>query len=83
MTLPYQLNGISIQMIDDQVVIDKSPTILLTYSQTQQITVTVGDDVAQYVCGACGVLTETKAVLSTSSIQNYLNGYKSSAFSFW
>lgn len=79
-------NGISIQLIDDQLVIEKSSTIVLSYSQSQQITLTVSDSVAEYVCGACGTLTDqsrTELVLAASSIQSYLNGYRSSIFNFW
>lgn len=78
---PYQMDsGISIQLIDDQLIIEKPSTIVLSYSQSHQITVTVGDSVADYVCGACGTLT-VKSELQT--IQNYLNGYRSSIFNFW
>lgn len=81
--LPIQLkNGISIEVLNGKLVI-KTKAVIMSYSQSQ-ITVTVSDGVAQYVCGACGKLTDkTEGINFASPIQSYLNGYRSSVFDFW
>ncbi|KAL2080287.1 hypothetical protein ACEWY4_024080 [Coilia grayii] len=84
-TLPIQLtDGISVHMSDGLLVIEKKSVISVSYSQSHEITVTVSDSVAEEVCGACGKLTadHTVASLIASSMQNYLNGYKSPMFHF-
>ncbi|XP_041932210.1 IgGFc-binding protein-like [Alosa sapidissima] len=81
-TLPIKMsNGVSIQITNDLLVIEKMSAVVVSYSRSQQITVTVSDSVAGNVCGACGKLTED-ATFAKSSIQNYLNGYRSAIFNF-
>ncbi|XP_041932222.1 IgGFc-binding protein-like [Alosa sapidissima] len=84
-TLPIQMqNGVSIQITDDLLVIEKMSAVVVSYSLSWQITVTVSDSVARNVCAACGKFSEdpAQATFAKSSIQNYLNGYRSPIFNF-
>ncbi|KAL2080289.1 hypothetical protein ACEWY4_024082 [Coilia grayii] len=56
-TLPIQVGSVSVNVLNDQLVLEQSSTITVTYSQSQEITVTVGESVADKVCGACGKIT--------------------------
>ncbi|XP_062384956.1 IgGFc-binding protein-like [Sardina pilchardus] len=81
-TLPIQLtNGVSIKVTNDMLVIEKPSAVVVSYSRSHQITVTVSDSVAANVCGACGKLTEA-ASFTESAAQSYLNGYRSPIFNF-
>ncbi|KAM6967506.1 IgGFc-binding protein [Aplochiton taeniatus] len=53
--LPSTLaNQLSVQIIDKVVVIERASSVRVTYSISQELNVTVGDDLANKVCGACG-----------------------------
>lgn len=55
-------NGLSIQVSNDQLVMETS-TIVVSYNHLQQLTVTVSDSVADKVCGACGKITAAEKLL--------------------
>ncbi|XP_062385102.1 IgGFc-binding protein-like [Sardina pilchardus] len=62
-SLPFQMeNGLIIQVINDQLVIEKKSAVVVSYSRLQEITVTVSESVAEQLCGACGRLADSLSV---------------------
>ncbi|XP_076157955.1 alpha-tectorin-like [Alosa pseudoharengus] len=68
-TLPIKLeNGVSIQVTNDLLVIEKKSAVVVSYSRSQEITVTVSDSVAEQLCGACGRPAESLSVSVQSNV---------------
>ncbi|XP_066531571.1 IgGFc-binding protein-like [Hoplias malabaricus] len=54
-TLPtMKRSQILVKIIDQTVVIEKKSAFKLSYSQTDEITITVSEDIASKLCGVCG-----------------------------
>lgn len=47
-------NQLSVQVLDRSVVIQRKSAVRVTYSVSQEVTVTVDNSLASKVCGACG-----------------------------
>lgn len=54
-TLPQQLkNEVSVQLTEDALTIEKKDSLRVSFSLLFGLTVSVNDQMAQKVCGACG-----------------------------
>ena len=56
MFIPSLRDSLSVKAIGKSIVVEKSSSFRLSYSRSQQVTVTVDDSMVGKVCGACGNL---------------------------
>ncbi|XP_041091132.1 IgGFc-binding protein-like [Polyodon spathula] len=83
-TLPIKLqNEISVHISNKLIIIERKSSVQVTYSITQEVTVTVSADLANQVCGACGNFNGNEhddMTLSTGKIsisfQEVINSWK-------
>lgn len=60
-------NQLSVQVLDRSVIIERKSAVRVTYSVSQEVTVTVDTSLAGKVCGACGNYnSESKDDLKTA-----------------
>ena len=52
--IPSLRNNLSVKAIEKSIVVEKSSSFRVSYSRSQQVTVTVDDTMVGMVCGACG-----------------------------
>ncbi|KAL2080288.1 hypothetical protein ACEWY4_024081 [Coilia grayii] len=71
--LPIEMNnGVLIQEFDEHLVIEKRSAVVVTYSRSLEITVTVSESIAMEVCGACGKIRAPQmesSLLHTNTFQ--------------
>ncbi|KAI5630196.1 IgGFc-binding protein-like [Silurus asotus] len=81
MTLPImESNGVTVKVIDQTVIIEKTNAIRLSYSLSQGVIITVNNGIAEKVCGACGKFT---GFISGESIMLYMDQYRAPDFPTW
>ncbi|XP_076863833.1 IgGFc-binding protein-like [Brachyhypopomus gauderio] len=73
-------NQIFIKIIDQKVIIEKPSAFSLTYTQLQEITITVSEEMVDKVCGACGKLHGS---ITGESLQQYMNHNRAPDFPSW
>uniref|UniRef100_A0A8B9KF75 VWFD domain-containing protein n=1 Tax=Astyanax mexicanus TaxID=7994 RepID=A0A8B9KF75_ASTMX len=64
-------------VIDQTVIIEKESALKLSYSLTDEISITVDEVIADKVCGACGKLTES---INFDAIQFYMDQFRAPDF---
>ncbi|XP_026999588.2 IgGFc-binding protein [Tachysurus fulvidraco] len=77
-TVPTMVNHeVIFKVIDQTVIIEKTSVMRLSYSQSQELTITVNKAIADKVCGACGKLTGS---ITGESIMFYMDQYRALDF---
>ncbi|KAM4631486.1 IgGFc-binding protein-like [Polymixia lowei] len=82
-TLPSQLkNDVSVKVFEKTIVIEKQSGLWLSYSHSQEVTVSVSDSMAGKVCGACGSLLSSRDTmyLFEDTMQEYMAAYVAQDF---
>ena len=65
-------------------VIEKVSALRVTYSVTQEITVTVSDHFADKVCGACGKLSgDASITVDSKSVRKWMDTWRAPDFPSW
>ncbi|XP_070702802.1 IgGFc-binding protein-like [Pempheris klunzingeri] len=75
-------NNISVTLIENTIVIEKTSLFKLTYSKRQELIVTVSASMADKVCGACGKLLPSRDTLGLSldTLQEYMASFSAQDF---
>lgn len=65
-------------------VIEKVSALRVTYSLTQDISVTVSDHFADKVCGACGKITgDASITVDSKTIKKWMDEWRALDFPTW
>ncbi|XP_048086182.1 IgGFc-binding protein-like [Alosa alosa] len=74
-------NEISVKISEKTVVIEKISALRVTYSMTQDISVTVSDHFADKVCGACGKMTgDVSITVDSKSVKKWMDSWRAPDF---
>lgn len=73
-------NGVIVKVIDQTVIIEKSSSLRLSYSLSQDVRITVNEGIADKICGACGTFTGS---ITIESIMLYMDQYRAPDFPTW
>ncbi|KAK3508212.1 hypothetical protein QTP70_017690, partial [Hemibagrus guttatus] len=78
MTVPsMEMNEVIVKVVDQTVTIEKTSAMRLSYSQSQEVIITVSKGMADKVCGACGKLSGS---ISGEGIMLYMDQYRAPDF---
>lgn len=91
MSLPSTLSSqLSVQIIDRTAVIERASAVRVTYSTSQEVTVTVSRRLSGKMCGACGNYNDnskddmrTAAGVTTSAVSQVVGSWRAGDFSNW
>lgn len=86
MTLPsVHGNTISVRRTDATTVVELTSHFQLSYTNTQEVIVTVSDSMVNKLCGACGPLLPSRYVFSVeqAEMQEYMVLYPADDFPSW
>lgn len=65
-------------------VVEKVSALRVTYSLTQEISVTVSNHFADRVCGACGkIIGDTSIIVDSKSIDKWMDEWRAPDFPTW
>lgn len=77
-------NEISVKISEKTVVVEKVSALRVTYSVTQEVSVTVSDHFADEVCGACGKLNGDPTItVSSKTIKKWMDKWRAPDFPNW
>lgn len=78
-------NTISVRHTDAATVIELTSHFQLSYSNTQEVIVTVSDSMVDKLCGACGPLLPSRSIFSVqqAEMQEYMALYPADDFPSW
>lgn len=86
MTLPSKpRKDIYVRLSEKTIIIEKTSHFQLYYSNTQEVTVTVSDSMANKVCGACDKMLPFRDVVgfSQETMQEYMAPFSAQDFPTW